>query len=83
MSIFEHMAESSNTLLRARVDRDRYRKAEKVFRRLGLKTGDAINIFLAQVALRQDLPFAVTTRPERLQSDEAQGEAWNQAFGEY
>jgi len=77
------MAKTDKTLLRARVAREPYAKAEKVFHRLGMKTGDAINIFLAQVALRDDLPFAVTTHPERLQSDEAQAEAWNEALGEY
>lgn len=77
------MGKTENTLLRARVARGNYAKAEKVFQRLGMKTGDAINVFLAQVALRDDLPFTVTTHPERLQSDEAQAEAWNEALGEY
>jgi addiction module RelB/DinJ family antitoxin len=77
------MAKTTSTLLRARVTEDHFTQAEKVFQRLGMKTGDAINIFLAQVALRDDLPFSVTTHPERLQSDEAQAEVWNQAFGEY
>ena len=77
------MANSKSTLLRARVAGDHFTQAEKVFNRLGMKTGDAINIFLAQVVLRDDLPFAVTTHPARLQSDEAQAEAWNQALGEY
>ena len=44
----------------------------QIFDRLGLKTGDAINVFLAQVALREDLPFPVTTHPERLQTAEEQ-----------
>ena len=61
----------------------RYRKAEEVFDRLGLKTTDAINLFFAQVALRDDLPFAVTAHPERLQSDEQQAAAWNEALGDY
>jgi addiction module RelB/DinJ family antitoxin len=77
------MAKTENILLWARVAEDHFTQAEKVFHRLGMKTGDAINIFLAQVALRDDLPFHVTTHPERLQSDEAQAEVWNQAFGEY
>lgn len=77
------MSKTENTLLRARVDSARYRKAERVFKRLGMKTGDAINVFLAQVALRDDLPFAVTAHPERLQSDEEQARNWNDAFGKY
>ncbi len=77
------MSNSSSTLLRARVDTARYMKAEQVFERLGMKTSDAINIFLAQVALREDLPFSVTAHPERLISDAEQGHNWNKAFGEY
>ena len=48
-----------------------------------MKTGEAINVFLAQVALREDLPFAITTHPERLISDQEQANNWNEAFGEY
>jgi addiction module RelB/DinJ family antitoxin len=84
--IFEHicvMKSHSTTLLRARVGTDRYQKAEKVFDRLGLKTTDAINLFFAQVALREDLPFVVTAHPERLLSDEQQAMAWSEALGEY
>jgi addiction module RelB/DinJ family antitoxin len=77
------MANSSTTLLRARVGTTRYRKAERVFERLGMKTSDAINIFFAQVALRSDMPFSVTAHPKRLQTDEEQAQSWNQAFGEY
>ena len=77
------MEKTASTLLRARVDTEHYRKAEQVFDRLGLKTGDAINVFLAQVALREDLPFPVTTHPERLQTAEEQARNWNEAFGEY
>lgn len=86
LSIFEHlcaMKKTSSILLRARVEAARYQKAKQVFERLGMKTSDAINIFLAQVALRDDLPFSVTAHPERLQSDEEQAKAWNLAFGEY
>ncbi len=39
--------------------------------------------FFAQVALRDDLPFAVTAHPERLQSDEEQAQSWNLSLGEY
>ena len=77
------MKTSTTTLLRARVGTDRFQKAEKVFDRLGLKTTDAINLFFAQVALREDLPFVVTAHPERLQRDEQQAMAWNEALGEY
>ena len=75
------MAET--TLFRARVPTARLRKAEKVFARLGMKPGDALNIFLAQVELRNDLPFAITTTPERLISTEEQGKVWDKVLGEY
>jgi addiction module RelB/DinJ family antitoxin len=77
------MSHSTSTLLRARVDSVRYRKAEQVFERLGMKTSDAINVFLAQVVLREDLPFSVTAHPERLISDQEQAKTWNEALGDY
>jgi addiction module RelB/DinJ family antitoxin len=81
--LFYAMSKTTSTLLRARVDTGRYQKAEKVFENLGIKTSDAINIFIAQVALREDLPFAVTAHPERLTTDQEQGNNWSKAFGEY
>ncbi len=71
------------TLFRTRVPTARLRKAEKVFARLGMKPGDAFNIFLAQVELRNDLPFAITTQPERLLTTAEQGKTWDKALGEY
>lgn len=82
MSIFVPMKEET-TLIRARVDARKAKKAEKIFSRLGLKMSDAINIFISQVELRDDLPFTVTTKPERLLSNEEQGKIWNEALGEY
>jgi len=84
--IFEHfraMNSPKSTLLRARVDTVRYKKAEEVFSRLGMKPSDAVNIFLAQVAIRDDLPFFVTTKPDRPISDQEQADAWNESLGEY
>jgi len=54
---------SKSAILRARVDSRRKRAAEAVFTRLGLSAGEAVNLFLAQVELRQGLPFSVTLRP--------------------
>jgi antitoxin component of RelBE/YafQ-DinJ toxin-antitoxin module len=48
-----------------------------------MKPGDAFNIFLAQVELRNDLPFAVTTTVDRLVTTEEQGKTWENALGEY
>lgn len=74
---------TTTTLFRARVPTSRLRKAEKIFERLGMKSGDAFNIFLAQVELRGDLPFAITTHPERVLTTAEQGKAWETALGEY
>ena len=74
---------TTTTLFRARVPTSRLRKAEKIFERLGMKSGDAFNIFLAQVELRGDLPFAITTQPERVLTTAEQGKAWEAALGEY
>jgi len=74
----------STILFRARVPERRLKNATKLLDRLGMKPGDAFNIFLAQVELHKGLPFAVTTNaPLRLLTDEQQGEEWTRAFGEY
>ena len=44
---------------------------------------EAVDLFLAEVALREDLPFAVTTHPERLMSTAEQGKVWEVVLGEY
>jgi addiction module RelB/DinJ family antitoxin len=74
---------ASSTLFRARVPTERLKRAEKVFARLGMKPGDAFNIFLAQVELRNDLPFAVTVNVDQLVTTEEQGKTWENALGEY
>ena len=74
---------ADSTLFRARVPSARLKRAEKIFSRLGMKTGDAFNIFLAQVELRNDMPFSITTFPERLLTTGQQGKVWEDAFGEY
>jgi antitoxin component of RelBE/YafQ-DinJ toxin-antitoxin module len=48
-----------------------------------MKTGDAFNIFLAQVELRKDMPFSISTNPERLISTAEQGRSWEVSLGEY
>ena len=74
---------SNSVLFRARVPADRLKKAEKVFARLGMKTSDAFNIFLAQVELRKDMPFSITSKPEPLLTTAQPGKAWEEALGEY
>lgn len=74
---------ANSTLFRARVPSDRLKRAEKIFSRLGMKTSDAFNIFLAQVELRNDIPFSITTTPERLLTTAQQGKRWEDSLGEY
>lgn len=70
-------------LLRARVPERRYRKAEKILNRLGMNPGDAVNMLMAQIELRQGLPFEVLLRPNQLVTPEQQLDAWTEALGEY
>jgi addiction module RelB/DinJ family antitoxin len=74
---------TNTTFFRARVPKKRYVNTEKIFARLGLKPADAFNLFLAQVELREDLPFAVTAHPANLLTADAQATAWNDSLGEY
>lgn len=71
----------STTLFRARVPTARLKRAEKILARLGLKPGDAFNMLLAQVELRQSLPFQVSVPP--IQTAEEQATAWKDSLGAY
>jgi hypothetical protein len=46
----------------------------------GNETRHAFNFFLAQIELRDDLPFAITTHPELLLSTAEQGKVWEKAL---
>jgi addiction module RelB/DinJ family antitoxin len=74
---------TNSVLFRARVPADRLKRAEEVFARLGMKASDAFNIFLAQVELRKDLPFVITSKPEPLLTTAEQGKVWEDALGDY
>ncbi len=76
------MASAQTELFRARVPAARLRKAEKILARLGMKPGDAFNMLLAQIELRQGLPFDVSVNPRILNSQE-QAAQWQEAFGAY
>ena len=49
-----------------------YNEAKEVFQRFGLSFGDAVNIFLAKVAMEKGIPFDLT-----LPSDELKGRLTN------
>lgn len=76
-------AAEPTSLFRARVPAGRLREAEKILARLGMKPGDAFNMLLAQIELRQALPFEVTTRPPELLSTDRQAAEWQEALGAY
>ena len=77
------MATETTTLFRARVPSARLHKAEKILHRLGMKTGDALNLLLAQIEIRGALPFEITTRPQALLTAEQQADEWNATLGAY
>jgi len=77
------MASETTSLFRVRVPEKRLRKAEKILARLGMKPGDAFNLLLAQIELREGLPFEVTTRPPVVLDPEQQAAEWQEALGAY
>lgn len=54
---------SKTAILRTRVDSNNATAAGKVFAKLGISAGEAINLFLAQVCIQKAIPFTLTTRP--------------------
>jgi addiction module RelB/DinJ family antitoxin len=77
------MASETTSLFRVRVPEKRLRKAEKILARLGMKPGDAFNMLLAQIELREGLPFEVITRPPVVLDPEQQAAEWQEALGAY
>jgi addiction module RelB/DinJ family antitoxin len=49
----------NTTVIRARVERQRAQRVNEILGALGLKPGDAVNLFFAQIEAHQGLPFAV------------------------
>jgi addiction module RelB/DinJ family antitoxin len=77
------MAASETILFRARVSARRLKKATKILEQLGMKPGDAFNMLLAQIELRNGLPFEITTHPNQLLTAQQQAQNWTDAFGAY
>jgi addiction module RelB/DinJ family antitoxin len=55
---------SKTELFRARVDRGRKARTEKILKRYGLTPGEAVNIFLAKVEEVGGLPFELRPDPD-------------------
>lgn len=47
-----------------RVEDKFYKEAKEVFQKFGLSFGDAVNIFLAKVAMDQSIPFELSLPSE-------------------
>ena len=45
-----------------------YNEAKEVFQKFGLSFGDAVNIFLAKVAMEKGIPFDLTLPSDELMS---------------
>ena len=71
------------TILSTTVPSRRLQRAEKILRKLGLTPTDAVNMLLAQVELRQGLPFVVRVQPSTLLAAEEQAAAWTEIYGAY
>jgi len=50
-----------------RVEKEFYEEAKEVFKKLGLSFGDAVNIFLAKVAMEKGIPFELKIPSEELE----------------
>jgi len=74
---------SDTILFRTRVPTERLQKAELILKKMGLKPGDAFNMLLAQIELREALPFEVTAKPGSVLTSDEQAKAWTEAYGAY
>jgi addiction module RelB/DinJ family antitoxin len=51
-------------LFRARIDRGRKERTEKILRRFGLTPGQAVNVFFAKIEEVDGLPFDLRPEPD-------------------
>ncbi len=51
-----------------RVEKKFYEEAKEVFNKLGLSFGDAVNIFLAKVAMEKGIPFNLKLPSKELEN---------------
>lgn len=78
-----HSMSDSTAVVRTRVPVKRLQRAEKILHKLGLTPSDAVNMLLAQIEIRQGLPFEVSTQAKPLLTSDEQATAWMEAFGAY
>lgn len=82
-TVRNHLNMHDTTILSTTVPSRRLQRAEKILRKLGLTPTDAVNMLLAQVELRQGLPFDVRVQPSPLLAAEEQAAAWTEIYGAY
>ncbi len=51
-----------------RVEDILYKEAKSIFKKFGLSFGDAVNIFLAKVAMEKSIPFDLSLPSEELEN---------------
>jgi addiction module RelB/DinJ family antitoxin len=74
---------NDTAILRTKVPARRLQRADKILRKLGLTPEDAVNMLLAQIEIRQGLPFEVNAQPKPLLSAEEQAAVWTETYGAY
>ena len=70
-------------VVRTRVPVRRLQRAQKILHKLGLTPAEAVNMLLAQIEIRNGLPFDVNIRSKPVLSAEEQATEWTKAFGAY
>jgi len=50
-----------------RVEKEFYEESKEIFKKLGLSFGDAVNMFLAKVAMEKGIPFELKILSEELE----------------
>jgi DNA-damage-inducible protein J len=85
--VYGHQNHAQGCLHNPRVDKQLKVKAERVLRRVGVTTTDAITMLLHQIVLRNGVPFDVRipnkeTRRAIGELDEGKGESFEEATDE-
>ncbi len=74
---------SGTTVFSNRVPARRLRWAKRILGQLGISPEEAVRMLLAQIELRNGLPFDVRLAPGSLLSPDEQAAAWTEALGAY
>ena len=75
--------QGQTTQVLTEVPSKRLEGACKVLDKLGMQPSEAINLFLEQISIRQEIPFELTAKAGKLLEPEEQGVEWTKAMGAY